>query len=151
MNPSDFQTPAWVCALMVRRIPLSANTILEPTPGEGNLVKAIKVEFPNATVYEGLPFHCVDCIVANPPFTPMKLGYEMLETFFKLSSNIVIIMPWLALINSQKRTKDYIERGLKQIIHLPRSVFAGSRVQTCILIFEKGYQGQVTFQVAEEL
>lgn len=145
----DFQTPAWVCCLVVRRIPLSAKTILEPTPGEGNLVKAIKAQFPKATVYEGMPFHCVDCIVANPPFTPMRLGYEMLDTFFKLSGNIIIIMPWLALINSQKRTHEYIERGLKQIIHLPRSAFAGSRVQACILIFEKGYQGDIRFQVVE--
>lgn len=147
---NDFQTPEWVCRLMVRRIPLSAKTILEPTPGAGNLIRAIKAQFLEATIYEGMPYHYVDCIVANPPFTPMRLGYEMLETFFKLSANIIIIMPWLALINSQKRTHDYIEHGLRQIIHLPRSVFAGSRVQTCILVFEKGYRGQITFQIAEE-
>lgn len=146
----DFQTPEWVCHLMVREIPLSAKTILEPTLGEGNLVKAITEQFHEATIYEGMPYHCVDCIVANPPFTPMKLGYEMLDTFFKLSESIIIIMPWLALINSQKRTKNYIEHGLKQIIHLPRSAFAGSRVQTCILVFEKEYRGQISFQVAEE-
>ncbi len=148
---NDFQTPEWVCALMVKHIPASAWTILEPTPGEGNLVKAIKAELPFSyvTVYEGLPYHCVDCVVANPPFTPMKVGYEMLDTFFKLSDNIIILMPWLALINSQKRTKNYIEHGLKQIIHLPRSAFARSRVQTCILIFEKGYRGEIVFEAVE--
>lgn len=151
MNNIDFQTPEWICKIMIRQVPLSAKTFLEPTPGAGNLVNAIKAQFPDSIIYEGLPYHCVDCIVANPPFTPMKLGYEMLDTFFKLSDHIIILMPWLALINSEKRTQEYMNRGLKQIIHLPRSAFPGSRVQTCILVFEKGYPGQVTFQIARRL
>lgn len=152
---SDFQTPDWVCRLMVRRIPIGAKTILEPTPGDGNLVRAIQSQFPDSIVYDPVhfgkfPYHGVDCIVANPPFTPMQTGYQLLETFFGLSNNIIILMPWLALINSEKRTKTYMEHGLKQVIHLPRSAFPGARVQTCILVFEGGYPGVVTFQVAEK-
>lgn len=152
---TDFQTPDWVCRLMVLRIPLSAKSILEPTPGEGNLVRAIQQQFPDAVVYspehfEKFDMHQVDCIVANPPFTPMKVGYQLLEKFFELSYNIIIIMPWLAIINSQARTERYIENGLKQVIHLPRSAFPRARVQTCILVFEVGYCGTIEFRVAEK-
>lgn len=152
---TDFQTPDWVCRIMVRRIPLSAKTILEPTPGEGNLVRAISQQFPDAIVYSPERFekfdkHEVDCIVANPPFTPMNVGYQLLEKFFELSESIIIVMPWLAVINSQARTKCYIEHGLKRIIHLPRSVFPGARVQTCVLVFEQGYCGDIRFEAAEK-
>jgi len=126
-------------------------TILEPTPGAGNLAKAIDARFSSAIIYTPQHFekfdkHCVDCIVANPPFTPMQVGYDLLDKFFELSDNIIILMPWLALINSEKRTAKYIEHGLKHVIHLPRKAFNGSRVQTCILVFKKGYTGDIIFK-----
>lgn len=152
MNDRDFQTPEWVCKIMASLIPECPTTILEPTPGAGNLVKAIDKRFPNSIIYTPEHFEKfnkhVDCIVANPPFTPMKVGYQLLEGFFKLSDNIIILMPWLALINSERRTKNYIEHGLKQVIHLPRRAFKGARVQTCILVFQKGYQGDIIFKDA---
>jgi len=154
-NNSDFQTPEWVCEIMVNLIPGQPETILEPTSGAGNLVKAIGKRF-SSTIYSPARFEVfkkerVDCIVANPPFTPMSKGYRLLDNLFNRSDNIIILMPWLAIINSEQRTKSYIERGLKYIIHLPRNAFKGSRVQTCILVFEKGYQGDIIFKVGERM
>ncbi|MFH0903855.1 MAG: hypothetical protein V1854_01530 [Methanobacteriota archaeon] len=149
-NNSNFQTPEWVCEIMVDLIPGQPETILEPTPGTGNLVNAIGKRL-SSTIYSPERFEefnkeRVDCIVANPPFTPMSKGYQLLENLFDRSDNIIILMPWLALINSEQRTKSYIEHGLKRIVHLPRNAFKGSRVQTCILVFEKGYQGDIIFR-----
>ena len=52
-------------------------------------------------------------------------------------------MPWLTIINSQKRTEWIKDSGLRRVIHLPRTAFKGSRVQTCVLVFEDGYDGCV--------
>ncbi len=150
-NSLDFQTPEWVCEIMVDLIQGQPETILEPTPGAGNLVKAIGKRF-SSVIYMPARFEefnkeRVDCIVANPPFSPMSEGYRLLENLFDRSDNIIIIlMPWLAIINSEKRTKSYVGRGLKYIVHLPRNAFKGSRVQTCILVFEKGFQGDIIFK-----
>jgi hypothetical protein len=153
MNNVDFQTPDWVCNIMVDLVNGTPETILEPTPGAGNLVRSIKKRFPDSTIYAPEQFEefekrNVDYIIANPPFTPMLVGYKLLEQFFEMSNNIIILMPWLALINSQKRTRSYVEQGLKDIIHLPRKAFDGSRVQTCILVFQKGYLGDIIFKDA---
>lgn len=149
----QFQTPEWVCEIMAKMIydisPFP-ETILEPTSGEGNLVKAIESEHITPFIYTPSNFFefdkRVDCIVGNPPFTPMKLGYAILERCFELSDNIIFLMPWLSLINSEKRTELYFNKGLKTITHLPRRAFNGSRVQTCIMQFQDGYRGDVIFR-----
>ena len=64
----------------------------------------------------------------------------------EMSDNIVALMPWLTIINSQKRTSDIINFGLKSITHLPRSIFKGARVQTCILQMEKEYNKDIIFR-----
>lgn len=156
MNKTAFQTPEWVCEIMAGLIEFDPVFILEPTPGAGNLVRTLKKRFPDA---------CIDApddlykfrqnnhagyhyIVANPPFSPMDLGYKMLDAFFNIADDIIILLPWLSLINSERRTKKYIEKGLKKIVHLPRKAFPGSRVQTCILVFQKGYHGDIIFEDA---
>lgn len=156
MDNINFQTPEWVCNEMVKLIPPTAMSILEPTPGAGNLSRAIQYKFGNTKVTQHAPRVFEDwkrvrvgCIVANPPFTPMSKGYEMLNEFFEISDNIIILMPWLALINSEKRTAEYISRGLKTIIHLPRRAFNGSRVQTCIMVFKKGFNGRIEFKLID--
>jgi len=153
----EFQTPEWVCEIMVNLIEFNPVFILEPTPGVGNLFKVLKSEFPDAEIdapvdfYKHIKYHHgrYHYIVANPPFTPMNLGYKMLDDFFNITDNIIILMPWLALINSEKRTQKYISKGLNKIIHLPRKAFPGTRVQTCILVFEKGYHGNIIFEYAQ--
>ncbi|WMW24351.1 hypothetical protein RE474_09640 [Methanolobus sediminis] len=127
--------------------------ILEPTSGEGNLVQAIKNRYPASNViapsdYYQLPWDEYDYIVSNPPFTPMTTGYRLLDGFFNRSSNIIILLPWLALINSEKRYQKYLSEGLKKVIHLPRRAFPRSRVQCCVLVFERGYRGDVKLEFA---
>lgn len=154
MNNTNFQTPSWLCDMMTELISGYPETILEPTPGDGNLVQSLKTKFPRSTVdaphtFEKWKRRRVDYIVSNPPFTPMTQGYDLLDIFFNISDNIIIIMPWLALINSERRTKRYVEHGLKEVHHLPRRAFPGSRVQTCILIFQKGYDGDIRLEVVK--
>jgi hypothetical protein len=76
----------------------------------------------------------------------MKMGYEILYKCMDMSDNIIALMPYLAIINGEKRTNDIMSFGLKSITHLPRSVFKGSRVQTCILEMSKGYKGDTIFK-----
>ena len=54
-----------------------------------------------------------------------------------MTNNIIALMPYLAIINGEKRTNDIMNFGLKSITHLPRSTFKGSRVQTCILEMQR--------------
>ena len=86
-----------------------------------------------------------DWVVMNPPFTPMKKGYQILYECMEMSDNIIALMPWLTIINGQKRTADIMEFGLVSITHLPRSIFKGARVQTCIMQMRKGYKGRTEF------
>lgn len=83
----------------------------------------------------------------NPPFTPMKTGYEILYRCMEMSNNIIALMPWLTLINSEKRTAKIFEYGLISVTHLPRNVFPGSRVQTCILQMQKFYNKETRFHL----
>ena len=144
---AGFQTPEKVCTYMSSFLPDNAGTILEPTSGLGNLVKALKHK---GNVIEPQDFFAMekqrfDWVVMNPPFTPMAKGYKILYECMEMSDNIIALMPWLTMINGQKRTSDIIEFGLVSITHLPRSIFNGSRVQTCILQMSKGYKGKTEF------
>jgi type I restriction-modification system DNA methylase subunit len=144
-----FQTPQHICEYMGSFLPERVGTILEPTPGKGNLVKILEkhgtVIAPND--FKEVSGQRFDWIVMNPPFTPMKQGYEILYKCMGMSDNIVALMPYLTIINGEKRTKDIMTWGLKSITHLPRSTFKGSRVQTCILHMEKGYSNQTIFRL----
>jgi len=114
--------------------------ILEPTPGEGNLVKILEKNGHSVIApkdFYKLSDSHYDYIVMNPPFTPMKKGYEILYKCMEWSDNIIALMPWLTIINSKNRTNKIKNFGLKSITHLPREVFPGSRVQCCILEMQK--------------
>jgi type I restriction-modification system DNA methylase subunit len=147
MNEVEFQTPENVCRYMSSFLPDNAGTILEPTSGLGNLVNELKHK---GNVIAPKEFFAIkkqrfDWVVMNPPFTPMALGYKILFECMEMSDNIIALMPWLTIINSQKRTNDIIKFGLVSITHLPRSIFKGARVQTCILQMSKGYNGKIEF------
>ena len=143
----DFQTPEIVCEYMSSMVPYNAGSILEPTAGEGNLVKSLfgKGIITAPEDFFLLPKQRFDWIVMNPPFTPMALGYKILYECMSMSDNIIALMPWLTMINGTKRTKDIMDYGLVSITHLPRTVFKGSRVQTCVLQMTKGYTGKTEF------
>lgn len=143
-----FQTPEHICDYMASFLPENVGSILEPTPGKGKLVRALE---PHGHVITPDDFYTMienkfDWIVMNPPFTPMKEGYKILYKCMDMTDNIVALMPYLAIINGEKRTKDIMEWGLKSITHLPRSTFKGSRVQTCILEMKRGYVGNTIFK-----
>lgn len=134
-------------------------SVLEPTPGKGNLQKVLKNHNHNIELYspKGNYFEeedymffsnkTFDWVVANPPFSPMALGYKILYECMNLSTNIIALMPYLTIINGEKRTGDIMRWGLKSITHLPRSTFKGSRIQTCILEMKKGYTGDTIFKL----
>lgn len=144
----NFQTPPIICDLMVSRINGYPKTILEPTSGNGNIVNAITKRFSRSEIitplcFENLKIREVDQVIANPPFSPMVRGYKMVERFFKFSDNLIVLLPYNALIDSDSRTEFYIEKGLKEVLHLPRRTFRGSRVQSCILVFDGGYHENI--------
>lgn len=155
----DFQTPPYVCDYMVNITPYSINPIysrnrkiLEPTPGQGNIVSSLHKYLPHSEIIAPENFWDIpnteqfDLIVMNPPFTPMEEGYKILFRCMEMSDNIIALMPWLTMINSEKRTKLIMDFGLKSITHLPRNVFKGSRVQCCILEMKKGYTQDTIFK-----
>ena len=135
----QFQTPPFVARYMISLIPDGVKTVLEPTPGQGNIVKELNGRYEVIAPQDFFLWQAerVDCVVMNPPFTPMKKGYQILYECMELSNNIIALMPWLTIINSEKRTKDILDFGLVSITHLPRNIFQGARVQTCILQMEK--------------
>lgn len=147
----DFQTPPKICDYMVNMIPFISNcSILEPTPGQGNIVKFLeKYNFDNIIAPDNFwdlsKNNRYDYVIMNPPFSPMKTGYEILYRCMEMSDNIIALMPWLTIINGEKRTKDIMNFGLKSITHLPRSIFKGSRVQCCILEMIKGWKHETSF------
>lgn len=145
----DFQTRPDICQYMVSLIPSGVVSVLEPTPGEGNLVAALRSN-PSFSVTAPEDFWSVqgrfDAIVMNPPFTPMQQGYKILFRCMEMSSEVIALMPWLIIINSERRTKRLLEFGLMSVTHLPRNAFPGARVQTCILKLSEGYQGDVVFR-----
>jgi len=144
----DFQTPDRVCNVMVDLLSYGITSVLEPTPGEGNLVRALSAGGYNVTAptdFFSLPEESwYDAIVMNPPFSPMSVGYKVLYKCMEMSNVIIALMPWLTLINSQRRTDDIVDFGLVEVVHLPRKTFKGSRVQTCILSMYKGYHDKTT-------
>jgi len=151
---TDFQTPDYICDYMVSLLPDGVNTVFEPTPGQGNIVKSLEdkgymVDYPSGDFFDH-PIKKYDAIVMNPPFTPMTKGYTILYECMERSNIIIALMPWLTLINSERRTKYITNYGLHSITHLPRSVFKGSRVQTCIMKMIKGYNSSTLWKNYEK-
>ena len=147
MNIVDFQTRPDICRYMVGLLPDGVRTVLEPTPGAGNLVAALCGHDVTAPVDFWDAGGRYDAIVMNPPFTPMKEGYRILERCLGMSDVVVALMPWLTIINSQRRTGMVFDYGLRSVTHLPRNAFPGSRVQTCILEMRKGWSAGCTLGV----
>lgn len=151
----DFQTPEWGCKYMVDLLNHeNIKKILEPTKGQGNIVKEIEKRkcFEVIAPEDFFDFQHgrYDAVVMNPPFTPMKMGYEILYKCMDLADVVIALMPWLTIINSSKRTRDIMDFGLVSITHLPRNAFKGSRVQTCVLNMNKGYEGETKFLAIEQ-
>lgn len=141
-----FQTPHGTAEYMASMIPDNCGTILEPTPGLGNLVNAVwskgTVTAPDRfeDIQKGTRF---DWAIMNPPFTPMKEGYRFLTEVMDMTDNIIALLPWFIIINSDRRYKALKSWGLVSITNLPRNTFPGTRIQCCVLELRKGYKGDV--------
>lgn len=151
---ANFQTAKWVAEYMVSLVPHGTQYVFEPTPGQGNLVTALKSkeiyvftpdDFGAANFWD-IDFESMvidwDYIVMNPPFSPMSEGYKILFQCMEKTNNLIALMPWLTIINSKRRTKAILDWGLVGVTHLPRDAFPGSRVQTCVLEMRYGFDSE---------
>lgn len=152
---SHFQTPLWCCKYMTGLLPPGIRTVLEPTPGLGNLSGVLVeagylVEAPSGDFFkqnwEGKHY---DAVVMNPPFTPPAVGYNIMFQCMEMSARMICLQPWEAVINGERRLKRIMDFGLKSISHLPRKTFPGARVRCCVLELVKGYKGAVEFHTVE--
>lgn len=137
----DFQTPLDLCRYIMSSVKIDKNDIvLEPTKGTGNFIRIFKelnlrYDTPEGDFFKYKTTKKYDFIIGNPPFTPMPLGYKILDICFdnllKEDGELLFIMPILWLVNSTKRMKKYYPH-LKRIHLLDRTVFKGSRVQCAV-------------------
>ena len=78
---NNFQTPIEICEFMASFLPENPGSILEPTPGQGNLLKVLS-KYGSVTIPKDDFFKMeksnYDWIIMNPPFTPMSEGYKIL-------------------------------------------------------------------------
>lgn len=159
LKRSEFQTPAKLCEYMASLVPVDAVTVLEPTPGDGNLVnelaKKYKVTAPED--FFQMERSTFDCVVTNPPFSikyaygmpdeinkkGSQVGYHILKSCMQMSNTIIALLPWFIITNSEKRMNEIKSWGLKSVCVVPRRWFPGSRASNCILFLEKGYCGKI--------
>lgn len=167
----NFQTPLHICQYMVEMVPAQARNILEPTPGLGNLVAELKKVGTggygpkyNITAPEDFflePKRHYDCVVMNPPFTAksaflqnapanaetkgMKIGYHILKACMEMSDNIIALMPWYTIADSDVRLRELKSFGMKSLTALPRKTFNYARVQTVIIELDRQYKGPTIF------
>lgn len=163
---TDFQTPLEICDYMVSLLPESVKHVLEPTPGEGNLVKALCGK--GFTVTSPGDFFLLkkqrfDAVVLNPPFSSkyavldnapanmnqhgMRLGYYILTESMGMADMVVALMPWFTISDSDVRLRFLKNWGLKSVTALPRKTFEYARIQTVVLELVKGWEEETTFKV----
>lgn len=156
-----FQTPLEVARYMTSMIPDGTVTVLEPTAGNGNILRFLNSYTVTAPVnYFDLLQQKFDCVIMNPPFSSkyvfgipngitdrgMKIGYRILFECMEMSDHVIALMPWFLLLDSSVRMKKLIDYGLKSITALPRSTFDYARIQCAIFELERGFCGTTTFR-----
>ncbi len=159
----EFQTPIPVCKYMVKMLPKGIVTVLEPSPGLGNIVSQLnKYEVTAAADFFLLDkTQRFDAIVMNPPFSErttcldhapagvdigMRVGYHFLLECMKMSDNVIALMPWFTLTDSDRRLKELEKFGIKSITALPRKTFNYTRIQTCVIELRKGWSKPTIFK-----
>lgn len=162
---NDFQTPPDVAEYMVSLLEPSIQTVLEPTPGIGNIVRALD----NARFIIACPSDYFllpkdfryDAVCMNPPFSSkfvdltnapleiqqagMRMGYWFLTDCMRRSDRVVALMPWFTISDSDVRLRTLVRWGLRSVTALPRRTFRFARIQTVVLNLEKGYKGKTDF------
>jgi type I restriction-modification system DNA methylase subunit len=162
----NFQTPIEIAEYMCSLIPAGVIYILEPTPGNGNIVSCLnKYRVTAPDDFSQLQPEKFDCIVMNPPFSSkyaygvpmdfehkgMRLGYYILTECMKMSDHIIALMPWFTISDSDVRLRFLKIFGLKSITALPRKTFQYARIQTCVFELEKGWIAETKFKVYDLL
>lgn len=169
-NTTDFQTPPCVAKYMASLVPAGVKTILEPSAGKGNLVKEITSIVPWQLItaplnFFEMDFKRFDCVIMNPPFSSkyaygvpadiehrgMRLGYYFLTKCMEMSDNVIALMPWFTISDSDVRLRFMKNWGLKSITALPRKTFQYARIQTCVFELQKGFEGETIFKVFDNL
>lgn len=166
---TGFQTPVNVCDYMVSLLSQNVKTVLEPTPGIGNIVnslkrKGYKVVAPD-NYFELDKNQIFDAIVMNPPFSSkyafgvpecmnkygMRLGYHILTECMGMTSELVVLVPWFTISDSDVRLRFLKSYGILSITALPRATFQYARIQTVVLHLMNGYKGITDFRVFDKL
>lgn len=161
----NFQTPFEIGLYMNSLIPEGVKTVLEPTPGLRQISSLLVCHGYDVTEPEdyflldkSLRF---DAVVGNPPFSGksadltnapptltakgMAVGYHILTETMEMSDNLIMLMPWFTISDSDVRMRKLKEFGLISVTPLPRKTFNYARIQTVVLQMQKGYAGQTTF------
>ena len=68
-----------------------------------------------------------------------------------MSDNVIALMPWFTISDSDVRLRALKTWGLKSITALPRKTFDYARIQTVVLELQKGYIGMTEFKVFDLL
>lgn len=167
---TQFQTPPTVCDYMVDMIPLDCITLIEPTKGVGQLEDAAR-RAGFTEIYTPKDFFSIDfnrrfdCAILNPPFSSnsanlenappdinlkgMRVGYHILNECMKMSDNVIALMPWFTISDSDVRLRHLKAFGLKSLTALPRKTFEYARIQTVIIELQKGYTGETIFRTLD--
>lgn len=165
---NDFQTPPEVCKYMCGLIPEGTSSVLEPTPGNGNMLMYLRkyhVIYPKDNFFEMDKTRWFDCVVMNPPFSAkyafgvpehiqkygMRLGYHILTECMQMSDNVIALMPWFTISDSDVRLRFLKSYGLISVTALPRKTFQYARIQTVVLQLQKGFEGETAFKVYDLL
>jgi hypothetical protein len=163
----EFQTPPEVCAYMASLVPAYCEWVLEPTPGDGNLVDALVDKGFNVVAPSDYFMFdrqkCFDAIAMNPPFSAssaildnaplnfkdagMRFGYQLLNECMQRSDHVVALMPWFTLTDSDRRMNHIKKYGLVSLTALPRKTFEYARIQTVVMKLQRGYKGETEFKV----
>lgn len=171
----DFQTPPPVAEYMATLLysnvkPKYGRLILEPTPGEGNLVKALKDR--GYDIYRPKDYFLrnkdyddeFDAVVMNPPFNAkyaildhapenygggMRFGYKMLTECMEMAPIVIALMPWFTISDSDIRLRALKKYGLKSLTALPRKTFQYARIQTVVIELVKDYKADTKFHMFE--
>ncbi len=161
---TDFQTKPEVCKYMVSLLPTGVRTVLEPTPGIGNIVDALAgYDVTAPKDFFLLDKKRFDAVVMNPPFSSkyanmenapaginkhrMRLGYHILTECMEMSDIIIALMPWFTISDSDVRLRYLKKFGLKSLTALPRKTFEYARIQTVVIELQKGYKSKTIFEV----
>lgn len=152
---------------MASMLPGDAVTVLEPTQGQGNLIKAVKKYNPEYRIiapddfFQLDPKSRFDAVIMNPPFSHktafgfpdrlkgsgMAIGYHVLHQCMEMSDYVIALMPWFTISDSDVRLRHLKQFGLISVTALPRSTFNYARIQTVVLQLQKDYPGSTEFRV----